>query len=200
MNQARVRRSTIQPGMLRRPRRLRRVRCRAGLGLALRPGLVLLLAGLGIGCARTPQGPAFAWAPPPPENRGRVYIYRVDPRANLSTVRVQIDGRRVGDFEPGEYETLELAAGSHRLAAGMRGFALLSWGWNEHRFSVEPGQTLFLEISVRLDPKDESNMPPPSGLEIGGRPEGQARQNVFILTIPRSDAQEVLPSMRRLAP
>lgn len=164
------------------------------------PALALLLAGLGSGCARTPQGPAFEWAPPPPGHRGRVYIYRVDPRATLSTVRVEIDGREVGDFLPGEYETLELAAGSHRLAAGMRGFALLSWGWNEHRFSLEPGQTLFLQISVRLDRKDESNLPPPSGLEIGGRPEAQARQNVFILTVPRAEAHEVLPSMKRLAP
>ncbi len=159
-----------------------------------------MVTGLGVGCARAPQGPAFEWAPPPPEHRGRVYVYRADPRTNLSTVRVEIDGLEVGDFEPGEYETLELAAGGHRLGAGMRGFALLSWGWNEHRFSLEPGETLFLEISVRLDQKDESNLPPPSGLEIGGRPEGQARQNVFILTVPRAEAQEVLPSMKRLAP
>jgi len=183
------------------PRRLRRLggsRRRGSVVLLL--WLALLLTGLGTGCAGTPEGPAFEWAPPPPEHRGRVYVYRVDPRANLSTVRVQIDGREIGSFQPGEYETLELAAGSHRLAAGMRGFALLSWGWNEHRFSLEPGQTLFLEISVRLDQRDESNMPPPSGLEIGGRAEGQARQNVFILTIPRAEAQTVLPSMKRLTP
>ena len=200
MDHPKPRRPPPQQSVIGPPRRPGGARRRAALGLVLWAGLALLLAGIGSGCARPPKGPAFEWAPPPPENRGRVYIFRAEPLANLSTVRVEIDGRSVGDFEPGEYETLELAAGSHRLAAGMRGFALLSWGWNEHRFSLDPGQTLFLEISVRLDQTNESNMPPPGGLEIGGRPERQARKNVFIRRTPRPEAQEVLPSTKRLEP
>ena len=78
-----------------------------------------------------------------------LYLYRADDRGSLATVRVTLDGRLVGSLQNREYETIELHAGTHHLRAGMRGFAFLAWGWNDHRFRVKPGETVYLEISVR---------------------------------------------------
>lgn len=160
----------------------------------------LLASALGSGCASEPTGPDFRWAPEPPPNRGRVYVYRSDPRSTLSVVRVRLDGIAVGELRDGEYETIELAAGRHRLRVGMRSYSFLAWGWNEHEFQLEPGETVFLKIAVRLEDQGRGLTPPPRELEIGGRPEGYASKNVFILRSPRAEAQEELVEMKRLAP
>jgi len=162
------------------------------LGLAL-------LALLVLGCASAPAGPPFRWAPDPPPNRGRVYVYRADPRTSLSTVAIKIDGLEIGRFRDRTYETLELPSGSHRLHAGMRGFAFASWGWNEHVFQLRPGDTVFIEISVRLDDPSASNTPPPRDLEIAGRPEGYGSENVFILQNSRPTAEAALATTTRLS-
>jgi hypothetical protein len=115
-------------------------------------------------------------------------------------VRASIDGLEIGRFHDREYETLELPAGSHRLRAGMRGFAFLAWGWNEHVFRLKPGETVFLELSVRLDETGASVTPAPRELEIAGRPEASANENVFILQSPRAEAEARLPGTTRLPP
>lgn len=157
---------------------------------AIRAVLYLLcLVCLAAGCAKSPHGPPFEPAPPPPDHRGRVYLYRADDRGSLASVRITIDGLEVGRFRNNEYETLELPAGTHHLRAGLRGFGLLAWGWNDHRFRLKPGETAYLEISVRLTARSAPDVP---GLEIPGRQSGAASENVFI--VPRS-AKEALPDL-----
>ena len=153
-----------------------------------------------LGCASAATGPAFEWAAEPPANRGRVYIFRADPRPSLSTVRVRVNGLEVGRFRDREYETLELAAGSHRLRAGMRGFAFVAWGWNEFVFRVRPGETRYIELSVRLDERSGPTVTPPREAQIGGRAEGHASENVFILQSTRGQAAPALAATTRLAP
>jgi len=158
-----------------------------------------VLFALVLGCAQAPSGPRFEWAPPPPPNRGRVYVYRSDPRPSMSAVRVTVNGQEIGRFRDREYATMELAAGSHRLNAGMRSLAFVAWGWNEHTFRVRPGETRFIELSVRLE---ERGVPGPGysrDLEIAGRPEGAASENVFILDRPQADAEAILPTTRLIA-
>lgn len=160
------------------------------------PLYLLLLACIAAACAKPPLGPPFEAAPPPPEHRGRVYVYRADERGSLATVRITIDGLEVGRFRNGEYETLELPAGTHHLRAGLRGFGMLAWGWNKHRFRLKPGEIVYLEISVRLTAR---SAPATRELEIAGRPSGAASENVFI--VPRSavDALADLEATTRLA-
>jgi hypothetical protein len=126
-------------------------------------------------------------------------VYRIDPRSSLSIVNIQIDGLDVGRFRDHTYETVELPAGNHRLRAGMRGFAFLTWGWNEHAFRVRPGETIFIEISVRLDDRSASPTPPPRDLEIAGRPEGHASENVFIVQTSRASAESAIATTTRLS-
>ena len=114
------------------------------------PGLILG-ASLFAGCAAAPLGPAFVKSEPPPPHRSRVYVYRADIRSSLSKVRASIDGRLLGDLRDGEYETTEMASGAHRLRAGLRGFGLTAWGWNEKTIRLEPGKTLYIQLSVRLE-------------------------------------------------
>ena len=98
-------------------------------------------------------------------------------------------GREFGRFRNNEYETTLLSPGTHILRAGLRGFGLLAWGWNSHRFRLNPGETTYLEVSVRLAIRDE---PEARGIEIAGRPDGTASENVFI--VPKS-AQTAIQSL-----
>ena len=156
---------------------------------------VLCLVCLAAGCAKSPHGPPFEPAPPPPDHRGRVYLYRADVRGSLASVRITIDGLEVGRFRNLEYETLELPAGTHHLRAGLRGFGLLAWGWNDHRFRLKPGETAYLEISVRLTARPAPDAP---GLEIPGRQSGAASENVFILRVSAEEALSDLALTTRL--
>lgn len=153
---------------------------------ALWVGMAWLLA---TACTRAPLGPPFE-AAATPEHRARLYVYRADVRGSLATVHVTLDGRPVGRFRNHEYETLELTAGSHKLHATLRGLGLTAWGWNDYQILLEPGQTLYLELSVRLTARAA---PEASGLEIAGRTSGAASENVFI--VPRS-AKDALPDLR----
>jgi hypothetical protein len=156
---------------------------------------VLMVAVLTGACASAPKGPPFKPAPPPPENRTRVYIYRIDDRPSLATVRVTIDGQSLGVLRNFEYETIELPAGSHHLRAGMRGFAWMAWGWNEHRFRAQAGETIYLELSVRLA---EQPVTGTRQLEIAGREGGGASENVFILRQSEAEARARLLQTTRL--
>ena len=148
-------------------------------------------------CAKPPAGPPFELAPPPAENRARIYLFRSDPRPSRSTVRVTIDGREFGTFRNAEYETLELAPGSHQLRAGMRSLAFVAWGSNEQRLRLRPGETIFVQLSVRL-----TERPQPGGreLEIPGRTSGAASENVFLQIRPEQAALEQLRATTRLVP
>lgn len=128
-------------------------------------------------CAKPPAGPAFTRAADPPEHRGRLYLYRTDERPSASRVRIEIDGLEIGTFRDREYETLELAAGTHHVRAGMRSLALVAWGWNDQRIRLKPGETIFVEISVRLTARET---PGGRSLEIAGRPEASASENVYL--------------------
>jgi hypothetical protein len=125
-----------------------------------------------------------------------VYIYRTDERASLASVRITIDGLELARFRNSEYETLELPAGRHHLQAGMRGFGLVAWGWNNHRFRLRPGETVYLKISVRLT---ERMAPGASSIEIAGRPSGVASENVFITPRSATEALRDLEVTTRLA-
>ena len=133
-------------------------------------------ASLFVGCAAAPLGPAFAKSESPPPNRSRVYVYRADTRSSLSKVRASIDGRLLGDLRDGEYETIEIASGAHRLRAGLRGFGLTAWGWNEKTIRLEPGKTLYIQLSVRLEGREQ---PGAGALDIAGRTGGSASENVY---------------------
>jgi len=157
---------------------------------------ILFLACIAPACATPPLGPPFEPAPPPPDHRGRVYLYRVDDRSSLATVRVEIDGLEVDRFRNNEYETHELPAGTHHLRAGLRGFGLLAWGWNQHRFRLKPGETVYLKISVRLTARAAPDV---QALEIAGGPSGAASENVFIVPRPAKEALSELAATTRLA-
>jgi len=150
-------------------------------------------------CAQTPLGPSFTRAELPPEHRGRVYVYRNDPRTSLAVVNTSIDGRTTGTFRNREYQTVEIAAGSHRLRAGMRGFAFLNLGWNDHTFRVRPGEVVYLKLEVRLDSRASATTPAaPRELEIGGRPEATGTENIFIREVSEEAALEELAITTRL--
>ena len=139
--------------------------------------LVLAFIATLTSCASAPTGPAFIPASDPASHRGRIYVYREDARSSLSALKVSVGGRHLGTLRDGEYETLELPAGGHELRVGLRSLALVAWGWNEQRISLDPGATLYLQLSVRL-----TSHPNPGGrsLEIAGRAGGAASENVFI--------------------
>jgi hypothetical protein len=158
---------------------------------------LLLFASLS--CAATPSGPTFEWAPPPPEHRGRVYIYRADARNSMAKVKATLDGKDVGSFRNREYETFEISAGSHKLRAGMRGIALFSVGWNEHTFRIRPGEVVFLHLEIRLDSTSDSPIEGSRELEIGGRSDQRVSENVFIGVRPRHEAAKDLEVSTRLS-
>jgi len=150
---------------------------------------LLLVALLGVGCAGAPLGPPFRSLEPPPDHRARLVLYRTDKQGSLASVQITIDGRELGRFRDHEYDSILLSPGMHILRARLRGFGLLSWGWNDHRFRLAPGETTYLEISVRLDAREA---PSSRELEIAGRTGGVASENVFI--VPKS-AQEALKNL-----
>jgi hypothetical protein len=159
----------------------RRVRRALLVGLA---ALGAFLGSVGLGtllgaCAQTSNpGPAFAAAPGPAEGRSRLYIYRLDPQHSMSSVQIALDGRSVGDLHHGEYATFDLAAGPHRVDFRQRGLAFVSWGWNRQTIRPKSGETIYLEVSVRMS---ERPMPETGhDLEIGGRGGGAASENVFL--------------------
>jgi hypothetical protein len=160
--------------------------------------IALLLADLS-GCAGYTTGPAFSIAPAPPANRGRVYIYRADGRNSGAVVKTTINGQEVGTFRDHEYETFEISAGAHRLSAGMRGFAYFRLGWNEHTFRVRPGETVFIQLEMRVDVRGDDVLGRPRELEIGGRPDQQVTENIFIIERPREQALELLARTTRLS-
>ena len=159
-------------------------------------GFLVAVVVLG-GCAQAPIGPAFKEAAAPPETRARIYIFREDPRPSFSSVRLTLDGREVGTFRNGEYETFELSAGSHHLRAGVRSIGLIAWGWNEQRIRVEPGESVYVQLSVRL-----TERPQPGGreLEIAGRTGGAVSENVYLQIRPHREAISQLAVTTRLAP
>jgi len=157
---------------------------------------LLFLVGFAAACAKPAVGPPFEIAPPPPDYRGRVYLYRADQPGSLAAVRITIDRQDVsGRIRNGEYETLELPTGTHRLRAGLRGFGLLAWGWNNHQFRLGPGETIYIKLSVQLTAQPA---PTARGVEIAGRPSGTASENVFIIRQSADDALSGLKSTTRM--
>ena len=153
--------------------------------------LALLSACLLAGCATPPSaGPPFTAAAEPGLGRARLYVFRIDPQHSLSTVEISIDEHSEGRLRNGEYATFELAAGSHRVNFRQRGLAFASWGWNRQQIRAVAGETIYLEISVRM-----SAQPTPGtgrDLEIPGRDSGAASENVFIQHHSESAARELL--------
>jgi len=160
-------------------------------GVAMGAGLLVLLL-LSSGCGPKPYGPAFEMSPLPPPNRARLYIYRLDERTSLASVRASIDGQEMGPFRDREYETIVLPAGMRTVRAGLRGFGFMAWGWSEHKVRLRAGETAYLMLSVRMA---EQTAPTSREVEIAGRDSGTASENVFI--VPRSQSQ-ALSEMQRM--
>ena len=158
---------------------------------------LLTTAGLLAACARPPTGPAFAPAASPPEHRARLYLYRADGRSSYSQVRITVDDREIGRFRDAEYETLEISAGTHQLRAGLRSLGWAAWGWNEQAIRMKPGETVFVEISVRLT---QHEIPGGRDLDIAGRTRGGASENVYLQRRPEKEALERMTTTTRLAP
>lgn len=163
----------------------------------LAPGLLLLATlsfGFSSGCAKSPSGPAFVRASAPPSHRARLYVYRADERSSGSRVRITLDGRDLAALANGEYETLEVSSGPHRLRAGVRSALWVAWGWNEQSITFEPGETLFLEVSVRLTAREQ---PGGRSIDIAGRQSGAASENVYLKQVGREAAIEALSATTR---
>lgn len=143
-------------------------------------GAVTALVAIVAGCAgEGPSGPPFEAAAEPSPGHVRLYVFRIDPQHSLSTVELSIDRRKRGRLRNGEYATFELPAGVHRVDVRQRGFAFASWGWNGTTIRAKDGETVYLEVSVRISGQ---GLPAGSGhdLEIGGRGSGSASENVFL--------------------
>jgi hypothetical protein len=158
---------------------------------------LLLFALIACGCAQAPTGPPFTPPEPAPDHRARLVLYRTDQPGSLASVKITIDGLDFGRFRNHEYETTLMTPGTHMLRAGLRGFGLLAWGWNAHRFRLDPGETTYLQISVRLAARDA---PDTRDLDIAGRPSGAVSENVFIVPKSAQAALDDLGSTTRLAP
>ena len=162
--------------------------------------LVALLAVCAVvGCATAPPaGPAFERAPAPGPGRARLYVFRIDPQHSLSTVEIAIDGHPEGRLGNAEYATFELSAGVHRLDFRQRGLMFASWGWNRQQIRPRSGETLYLEISVRVSAAPVAG----SGqdLEIAGRESGSASENVFIQNKSEASALEALAGTTQRVP
>ena len=153
--------------------------------------LVLIAASVFSGCATPPTpGPAFAAAPEPAPGHARIYLFRVDPQHSLSRVEIGLDDQKRGHLGNDEYVTFELDPGPHRLDFRQRGLAFASWGWNHQHLVARAGETIYLEISVRISAQP---MPSSGGdLEIPGRSGGAASENVFIQRRAPADAIRIL--------
>ena len=125
-------------------------------------------------------------------------MYRADPRASLSRIRVDFDDRQLGALGNREYETIEVAPGPHHLRAGLRSAAFLAWGWNEQPIRLTPGETVFVRLAVRLS----EHAAPHAGraVDIAGRASGVASENVFIERVGEERALEELVGTTRRAP
>ncbi len=168
-------------------------RRRAGAVVLATAGLAAML----LGCAPRPTGPPFAEPPAPSPDRARITVYRLDPRASVSPVRLHVDGAPVGVLQHGEYDTLELAPGMHEIEAGVRSVAWVAWGWNDLGLHVGPGETAYLKISVRLT---ERSQPAGRALEIAGRPGGAVSENVYLQPMGTGEARrELAGTTRRVA-
>lgn len=155
--------------------------------LALLAALVVASA-----CASSPSaGPAFAPSPEPSPGHARLYVFRIDPQSSLSTVELAIDGQQRNHLRDGEYATFELAAGTHKVDLRQRGLAFVSWGWNGERVRMREGETVYLEVSVRMSAQP---LPPGTGreLEIPGRDSGAASENVFLQHRGKTEALDRL--------
>ena len=152
-----------------------------------------------LGCSgNAPVGPAFERAATPATHRARLYVYRADPRASLSRIRLEFDGREVGALGNREYETIEVAPGPHRLRAGLRGAAFLAWGWNEQPIRLTPGETVYVRLTVRLS--DHAAPQTGRAVDIAGRTSGVASENVFIERVGEARALEELADTTRRVP
>jgi hypothetical protein len=150
-----------------------------------------------LGCARAPIGPAFEAASAPAPHRGRLYLYRADSRNSFSQVSVRVGGLQVGRFRDAEYETLELPAGLHNIRAGLRSLAGVAWGWNEQEIHLKPGESVFVEISVRLTERPQTGG---RSLDIAGRTGGVASENVYLQRRSEKDALDRVQLTTRLVP
>lgn len=175
-----------------RPAPATRRRATALLGIAPRLLLTLtLISSLTVGCASDPvTGPVFVAETTAPEGHARVFVFRIDPQHSLSSVDLALDERSVGRLRNREYVRFDLLPGPHRLDFRQRGLAFASWGWNRQLLRVKAGETIYLEISVRMSAQPM----PGSGqdLEIQGRPSGAASENVFIQRRSEADALPIL--------
>ena len=161
-----------------------------------RLSLIVVLVLLGSACARPAPGPSFFPAADPLAHRARLYVFRTDARSSFSRVRVTLDGQNLGTFQNGEYETVELPAGPHHLRAGLRSLAGVAWGWNEDQIHLRPGETVYVEMSVRMTQIDR---PGGRSLEIAGRSSSSASENVYLQRLPPKDALERMGSATRIA-
>ena len=159
---------------------------------ARRPGIAFLGLGLMavLACQRPPLGPGFEPAARPASHRARLYFYRSDSIRSLASVRVELDGRDLGTLDNEEYGTIEVAPGPHRFRAGLRSATFVAWGWNSQPLRLEPGETVFIRLSVRLS--EHGGPVPGSAVEIPGRAAGMASENVFIERRGEDDALEEL--------
>jgi predicted small secreted protein len=156
-----------------------------------RTAFALLSTCLLAACATAPPaGPPFSPAPEPGPGRARLYVFRIDPQHSLSTVEIAIEGQPEGRLRNGEYATFELAAGSHRVDFRQRGLAFASWGWNRDRIRADSGETIYIEISVRVSAQPMAG----SGrdLQIAGRDLGTASENVFLQRRSETAARKAL--------
>ena len=94
--------------------------------------------------------------------------------------------------------TFEVDPGPHRLDFRQRGLAFASWGWNRQRIRADSGETIYLEISVRMSAQPMAG----SGrdLQIAGRDLGAASENVFLQRRGESAAREALAGTTLRAP
>lgn len=160
-------------------------------------GALALAAVLLLACAPRPTGPPFDEPPNPAPERARITVYRVDPRASVSPVRLRIDGNPIGVLHHGEYETIEFAPGMHEIEAGVRSVAWVAWGWNDLGLHVGPGEAAYLKISVRLTERSPSAG---RSLEIAGRTGGAVSENVYLQPMGESEALRELAGTTRLVP
>ena len=150
-----------------------------------------------VGCVPRPTGPPFAAAPDPAPDRARLYVYRMDPRASVSPVRLQVDGQPVGTLADGEHAAIELTPGVHRLQAGVRSVTFVAWGWNDLQLHVAPGETAYLKISVRLTERAQHAG---RALDIAGRPGGAVSENVYLQPLGEAEALRDLADTTRFEP
>lgn len=169
-------------------------RRRGSAGLVLSAGV---LAAILVACSTHPMGLPFTEALPPGPEHARIYVYRLDPLVSVSPIRLTVDGRPFGVLRHGEYERIDLPPGLHDIKAGIRSVAFVTWGWNDVRLHVGPGETAYLKISARLT---ERSQPAGRALDIAGRTSGAVSENVFLQPMGASEARADLAGTTRMVP